>query len=136
MRIVTEEFGIEAASLYLVEGDVFELAAVRGYDHPVPTIDLRGGRLARVVESGRGQVIPNITVDPDHRTGEARLELVLPLVAEGRCVGVLNVAWSEEEASSEDDRGLRLVADRLAVALALNRAIRGRSYAGEVRHRT
>lgn len=55
--------------------------------------------------------------------------LCLRLMAEGTCFGILNTAWSEDEGSADDAvGGLNLIADRLAVALALNRAIRGKSY--------
>ena len=49
-------------------------------------------------------------------------------MAEGRCLGVLNVAWSEDSTDQVVQRGLHVIADRLAVGLALNRAVRGRSY--------
>lgn len=127
MGLAVDEFGVDAAALYLMEDGTLQLAAVRGYEHPLSQIDPSSGRLARVIESGRGQMVPNVTVDPHHR-GDAPAELCLPLMAEGRCLGIMNTASDQEGKSAEDERGLRFIADRLAVSLALNRAIRGRSY--------
>ena len=135
MGLAVEEFGVDAAALYLMEDGILQLAAVRGYDNPASQIDPHAGRLSKVIESGRGQVLPNISVDPDHRA-DAPAELCLPLMAEGRCLGIMNAAYSQEGKSADDERGLRFIADRLAVSLALNRAIRGRSYAAPARQRS
>jgi CheY-like chemotaxis protein len=129
VRLLDEDFGFERASLYLMERGVLELAAARGYAAPVATIDPRSGRLAPIIQTGRAQTLPNLTVDPMYRSGGDPLELCVPLLAEGECVGILNVAVPEGETLSEDmARPVRMVADRLGVALVLNRAIRGRSY--------
>lgn len=129
MRLVDEDFGGERSSLYLMDEGTLRLAAVRGYLQPLSQIDPRSGRLTALLASGRGKVIPNMTIDPEYRSTEDPMELCLPLVAEGTCFGILNTAWSEDESSADDAAGgLRLIADRLAVALALNRAIRGKSY--------
>lgn len=128
MRLLAEDFGVTHASLYLVERDTLELAAVHGYPEPAPFVDMHAGRLAGVMASGRRQTIPNVTVDPDHRTGAEPMELCLPFMAEGACIGILNVASPDGVLPLELERGLRVIADRLAVGLALNRAVRGRSF--------
>jgi hypothetical protein len=51
------------------------------------------------------------------------MELVAPLLADGRCHGLL-VVPADDDASVDHHRALALIADRVAVALALNRAIR------------
>lgn len=129
VRLVTDEFGAQAAAVYLLEGRMLELGAVLGYTDPLHAIDPASGRLARIIESGRPQIVGNLTIDPDQRTATDGRELCLPLMAEGTCWGILNAGLADaDEAGEELQRGMRLVADRLAVALALNRAIRGRSY--------
>lgn len=127
--LVTEEFWADAASVYLMDGSMLRIGAARGYDAPLDSIDPASGRLARIIESGRPQVVGNVTVDPEERSSTDPRELCLPLMAEGTCWGVLNVGLDDaDKAGEEAQRGLRLVADRLAVAIALNRAIRGRSF--------
>ena len=133
MGLAVDEFGVDAAALYLMEDGILHLAAVRGYDNPLSQIDPRGGRLARVIESGRGQLLPNVSVDPHHRSEAPAAELCLPLMAEGSCLGIMNTASAADAKSADDERGLRFIADRLAVSLALNRAIRGRSYTAGAR---
>ena len=128
IRLLAEDFEVARASIYLMDGDVLRLAAVHGYTRPTERLDPNGGRLARVIASGRAQTLPNLTIDPDDRTADDPMELCIPLMAEGSCVGVLNVAWLEQSTDQDVQRGLRIVADRLAVGLALNRAVRGRSY--------
>ena len=128
MRLLAEDFEVARASIYLMDGDTLRLAAAHGYTNPVPRLDPRGGRLAHVIASGRAQTLPNVTIDPEDRTADDPMELCIPFMAEGSCVGVLNVAWSEDSMNQAVQGGLHVVADRLAVGLALNRAVRGRSY--------
>ena len=97
-------------------------------DEPAQRLDARGGRLARVIASGRSHTLPNVTVDPDRRTADDPMELCVPFMAEGQCLGILNVAWDEDASGQDLQRGLHVIADRLAVGIALNRAVRGRSY--------
>ena len=56
------------------------------------------------------------------------MELCVPFMAEGQCLGILNVAWDEDASGQDLQRGLHVIGDRLAVGIALNRAVRGRSY--------
>lgn len=128
MRLLAVDFGLPHASLYLMDQGMLELAAVHGYEAPATSIDPRSGRLTWIIQSSRPQLIPNLTVDPSSRTGNEPLELCVPLIAEAECVGILNVVFPVGSPTEELDRGVRVVADRLAVALALNRAIRGRSF--------
>ncbi len=129
MRLVDEDFGGERSSLYLLQDGELRLAGVRGYSQPLSQLDPRSGRLTALLASGRSQLVPNMTIDPEYRSAEDPMEMCLPLMAEGTCMGILNTAWSPNGSAVDDAAGgLRLIADRLAVALALNRAIRGKSF--------
>lgn len=127
-RLLDEEFGLHQVALYLMDQGILHLASVRGNAAPQSTIDPRGGKLRWLVEAGRAQIVPNITTDPHSRTGSDPFEYVVPVVAEGECLGVLNAVFPEGSATENMQRVVMVVADRLAVALALNRAIRGRSF--------
>ena len=127
-RLLDEEFGIGRVSLYLMEDSVLHLAAVRGYAYPSTTIDSRSGKLRWLLDAGRAQMVPNMTIDPSERTGNEAFEYCVPLFAEGQALGVLNAVFPEGSATEDMQRIVMVVADRLAVALALNRAIRGRSF--------
>lgn len=128
IRLLAVDFEVAQASIYLMEGDALLLAAVHGYSQAAVRLDPNGGRLSRVIASGRAQTLPNVTIDPEDRTADDPMELCIPLMAEGRCLGILNVARYEDSTDQVVLRGLHVVADRLAVGLALNRAVRGRSY--------
>jgi len=128
VSVVVDNFGMAAASLYLMDQDTLRLAASSGYADPRSSIDPRGGRLGRAIDAGRAQVIPNVTIDPESRAAGDPMELCVPLVAEGACVGIMNVAWDGSRSGDDAQRGILLIGDRIAVALALNRAIRGRSF--------
>ena len=128
LRLLGDDFGVTRSSLYLIDGDELQLAAVHGYAEPAQHLDARSGRLARVIASGRSQTIPNVSVDPDRRTANDPMELCVPFTAEGRCLGILNVAWDDDASGPDLQRGLHVIADRLAVGVALNRAVRGRSF--------
>ncbi len=128
LRLLADDFGVTRSAIYLMDGDDLQLAAVRGYAEPAQRLDARSGRLARVIASGRSQTIPNVTVDLDRRTADDPMELCFPLTADGRCLGILNVAFDEEVSGQDLQRGLYVIADRLAVGIALNRAVRGRSF--------
>ncbi|HVM30905.1 MAG TPA: response regulator [Candidatus Limnocylindrales bacterium] len=129
MRLLADEFGHERASLYLVEDGILRLAGAVGYQDPAHAIDPRSGRLGAIIQSGRPGTLPNLTTDPSARSGADPLEYCVPLIAEGQCLGILNVAISGDSLATEESaRGVRVIADRLGVALALNRAIGGRSF--------
>ena len=69
-------------------------------------------------------LVPNLTLDPDVRREDSPMELVIPLIAEGQCHGLLNVAGAERSSLGQADHSALLaIGDRLSVALALNRAI-------------
>ena len=102
---------------------MFRLEASYGYDQPLTELDPNSGRVARIV-SGRPMLVPNLTLDPDARREDSPMELVIPLIAEGQCHGLLNVAGAERSSLGQADHSALLaIGDRLSVALALNRAI-------------
>jgi DNA-binding response OmpR family regulator len=129
VRLIDEEFGMPRSSLFLIEDGVLYLVAYRGYEMPARAIDANSGRLATLIRSGRSQIVGNISIDPAARTVDDPMELCVPLVAEGTCFGLLNVAVpAQAETNDSFSQPMRVLADRLAVALALNRAIGSRSF--------
>jgi CheY-like chemotaxis protein len=133
VRLIDEDFGLPRSTLFLMEDGLLQLAASRGYAAPVATVDPRSGRLVPMVTAGRAQIVPNLSIDPSDRSPDDPPELCVPLLAEGECLGILNVALPQQNGQSQELTGpIRVIADRLAVALALNRAIRGRSFIAPV----
>lgn len=123
LRVLAVEFGFPHAAIYLLDRGLFRLEASYGYDQPITELDPNSGRVARIV-GGHPMLVPNLSLDPDARREDSPMELVIPLVAEGMCHGLLNVAGTERSSIGQAEHSALLaIGDRLAVALALNRAI-------------
>ena len=120
--VLADRFGFPRVSLFFVEGARLRLVASRGYDHPVDYIDRASGIIEHLTRSSQPRLIPNITVDPEHRGPAVGMELSMPLIVAGECVGLLNVASHETDALGEaDQKAMLAVADRLGSALSLRR---------------
>jgi len=133
VRLIDEAFGLPRSTLFLIEGGILYLAASRGYEAPARAIDPASGRLATLIRAGRAQIVGNLSIDPAARSVGDPMELCVPLIAEATCLGILNVALPDDGSTSETLYGpMRVLGDRLAVALALNRAIGGRSLVAPV----
>jgi GAF domain-containing protein len=136
--------GAERASITLPEGDEYHRVASHGFStefkeymdsHPL-TID-RGNVVGRVVLEGRTVQIENVEADPEFtffealRIGKARTLLGVPLMRQGRPIGVLVLTRSRVEPFS--DRHIELVetfADQAVIAIENARLV------GELRERT
>ena len=64
------------------------LGAQRGYDEVIETFDGSIGVVGRVMRTGKPQLVPDVTADPDYRAANAsvRSEVSVPLAVDGdRC---------------------------------------------------
>ena len=123
-RLLSERFGYQYVSVYLAAGKQFRLVAQRGYLRPAATLDQTDATIERLHRAGRPTLVANISGDRA-RGGETRslpMELSAPLIVEGECEGLLNLASPEEAPLGElDYKTLATVADRLSVALQLTK---------------
>jgi CheY-like chemotaxis protein len=123
LRVMGDAFEYQFVAVYLRSGADFDLRRARGYQYPVARIDASDSSLERVVSGQQHILVANVTRSPDHRDADAnvRLELCLPIVVDGRTIGLLTVGSPDGEQLGERDLTvLRAVADRLAAALALS----------------
>ncbi|HYF94029.1 MAG TPA: diguanylate cyclase [Symbiobacteriaceae bacterium] len=97
------------------------IAAAREYSVPVGT---RGsadaGICGTVFQTGRPEIVGDVTIDPRYIPGipGARSELAVPLIWEGRTVGVLNVESTDLNAYGQSDLDvLTTVAEQAAAAI-------------------
>ncbi|HLY13741.1 MAG TPA: diguanylate cyclase [Candidatus Limnocylindrales bacterium] len=128
MDLLTGPFGYSHGSIYLGEelgGSSTELrmGAQHGYPDPIPTFDGSRGVIGRVIRTGQAALVPDISLDPDYLDAgsEMRSEICVPLVASGELLGIVNVESDRVTLDEHDLEIIRLVADRLAAALALSR---------------
>ncbi len=85
-------------SLFLLEHDRLWAVTHRGYTMIPGGLRLDRGVIGRALERGGAQYVPDVRADPDYVPGKRGVvsELVLPISAAGRPVGVLNVETAFE----------------------------------------
>jgi GAF domain-containing protein len=132
MDLLTGPFGYSHGSIYLGEalgGSPTELrmGAAHGYAEPIPTFDGSRGVIGRVIRTGVPTLVPDVNVDPDYvgAASALRSEICVPLFAGDELLGIVNVESDRVVLDEHDLDIVRLVADRLAAALALARERRG-----------
>lgn len=89
-------------------------------------IALGSGVCGKVAESGEMLVVPDVHAFPDHIACDeaSRSEIVIPLISEGRVVGVLDIDSPVEDRFSESDsEGLRSMMELLARHIRWSRVL-------------
>ncbi len=72
-------------------GSSVDLGVLHPGEHTLP---LEGSIGGRVLQSGKPALVPDVSLDPDYYTypgDRTRSELMVPILMEGRAVGVINV---------------------------------------------
>jgi diguanylate cyclase (GGDEF)-like protein/PAS domain S-box-containing protein len=112
---------IAEVSLVDLERGIWEMKAIRGYSENWKgrIFSLDEGITGRVARTGELAVIPDVRQADDH-LGDARIrsELTVPILSEGKVIGVVNIESTELSAFGEDDlHFLQALADQTAIAL-------------------
>ena len=112
--------GTRIPSIYTSEGRLLRLGAQRGYEHPIVEFEPSVGVIGRVARTREAVFLRDVTGDPDYLSADPgiRSEISIPLLAHGAFLGVVNVE-SPAELTETDLAAVSVVADRVAVALAL-----------------
>jgi GAF domain-containing protein/anti-anti-sigma regulatory factor len=87
---------------------------------PIPVIGDDAGLHGRAVTTGEVILVPDVSREPDfvRFIDDTQAELVVPIVHQGKVVGVLNVESDQLNAFDEEDvRFLRALADQAAIAI-------------------
>lgn len=124
MELLVSRFGYRYVSIYTLDGDLLRLGAQRGYANPVETFDATRGVVGRVLRTGETAFIRDVRTDPDYHAADpgVRSEVSVPLLSDGRVIGVLNLESMADAPLDEGDRDtMVLVGDRVAAALELGR---------------
>jgi len=122
MDLLTDRMGYGHASLYLGNEHLLRLAVQRGYDDPIPSFVPDMGVLGRVMRTRTAALIVDVGADPDYVQAKDVVQSLIsvPLIASDEVIGAINVESSPPHRLSADDLAtVCLVADRLALALAL-----------------
>ena len=124
MELLERTFGYTYPSVYTWDGSALRLGAQRNYRTPFHVIVPGRGVLGRVIRTREPAFVPDVRVDPDYQAADPAVisEISIPLLTDGELLGVLNVeAAGPHRLDDEDFATMKIVADRVAVALALGR---------------
>src|SRR4051812_17514021 len=138
LRRVIEVLGADTAAVLLVEDDGRTLAAraAKGLEEEVERgfrLPVGRGFAGRVAATRQPVVIPDLdnspvtVVNPLMREKRIRSLLGVPLIVEGRVIGVLHAgSLTQRDFAAEDVNLLQLVADRVALSIERSRlAVQG-----------
>jgi diguanylate cyclase (GGDEF)-like protein/PAS domain S-box-containing protein len=115
--------GYRFLSLYLRDGHGLRLGAQRGFGAIPEHLDAGAGVIGRVYRTGLGELVADVSTDPDYMAGSAETatEIAVPLVGDEETLGVLNLESTHAgDLAPADLRLASAVADRLSTALLLN----------------
>jgi diguanylate cyclase (GGDEF)-like protein len=124
MELLERTFGYTYPSVYTWDGSVLRLGAQRNYSTPFQVIAPDRGVLGRVIRTREAAFVPDVREDADYRAADDRVisEISIPLLSDGELLGVLNAeAAGPRRLDEEDFATMKIVADRVAAALALGR---------------
>jgi diguanylate cyclase (GGDEF)-like protein len=120
--LLRDDLGYDFVSIYLGSAARLRIAAQAGYDTVIEEFDGTTGVLGRVMRTKALAFVPDVATDPDYlsASGVVKAEISAPLLVDDDLVGVVNVeARSITDLDASDVETMRLVAERMATALAL-----------------
>jgi len=126
LHVTERALGIRHATFEVVKKDRIEAVCQHGFQMPrfVPQLPLDGskrGIVAKAAKARRPVLVPDVSKDKDYIEGASGIksELAVPILAEGRVLGVLNVESKKLNAFDEKDVVLlQILASHAATAMA------------------
>lgn len=93
VEAIADTFGYTFVSLYLLEGDALLLQHQVGYENVIPKIAITEGVAGRVVRTGEAVLLEDVREDPSFLMAVEGIvsEVAVPLMDEGKPVGLLNI---------------------------------------------
>ena len=135
---IVETLGYTHVSLYLLEGTELVLQHQIGYERVIERIPVTQGVSGRVARSGEPSLIPDVRADTAFLGAVEGItsEICVPLMDQGRPVGILNVESVNGVVLGEADlRLMLLVAEQASVAISKAR-LYAEARANEALYRT
>lgn len=131
LDIIKHATGIYSISVMLIDEQTQSLHVVSASlmsNSPIrPPVFLKRGEgiAGKVVETGRTIYIPDVTKDPNFSnrgTNQAGSLACVPIISEGRCIGVINFRDNVPDSFGPNDlRFFELIADQLSITASLVR---------------
>jgi FixJ family two-component response regulator/putative methionine-R-sulfoxide reductase with GAF domain len=125
--VIVERFALSQIAIYLVDGDTLYLAGQHGHQNPLSSVSRADASVERVARARQPLFIPSLSPAPASgasgaSAGQIATELSVPLLVGGELIGLLNVSSPTASPIGEQDyAAIRLVADRITVALEVAR---------------
>jgi DNA-binding NarL/FixJ family response regulator len=124
VNVIVDRFSLRQVAIYVADGEMLHLAAQRGYENPLATLNRGDSSVERVAHAGQPIFLPSV----NHQTGELGVgneiatELSVPLLVAGELMGILNVGSRVASPIGQGEyAAIRLVGDRMTAALELLR---------------
>ena len=120
--LLRDDLGYDFVSIYLGSAARVGIVAQAGYDTIIEEFDGTSGVLGRVMRTKALAFVPDVAADPDYLSaaGVVKSEISAPLMVGDELVGIVNIEGRvTAELDASDVETMRLVADRMASALAL-----------------
>lgn len=119
VEATAETFGYDQVSVYLVRDGTLVLQHQVGYERVLEKIPLDLGVMSRVVRSAEPVLLEEVSDDPDFLPAIEGIvsEVCVPLLDEGRVVGVLNVETTREPLAEEDLRLMLALSEHVGMAI-------------------
>lgn len=119
---LSRRMGYAHLAVFLREGDHLRLGAQCGYDTLPNEFDPRLGIVGRVFRTAKAALVDDVSTDADYLSGDPTItsEIAVPLVANGKTLGVLSIeSTADAPLLGADFRLAQTVAERLSVAIQL-----------------
>lgn len=117
---LVQRLGYSQVEIFLLEGDRLYLRAFHGDLPWVEFLPISEGIIGRVARTGQSVFAPEVSSHPDYRPylGETVAELAVPIVREGKVVGVINIESTQPgQLSVQDQDLLQVLAGQISIAL-------------------
>jgi GAF domain-containing protein/anti-sigma regulatory factor (Ser/Thr protein kinase) len=143
LRRISTILDVDTVAILLLEGDTLHARAAKGIEEEVEQgvrIPVGRGFAGRIVAERRAIILPDVdhadVVNPILRQKGIRSLLGVPLLIEGRPIGVLHVGSLTPRQFTDSDRDLlQLAADRAALAIEQARLYEQRNVAESLQRR-
>ncbi len=118
-RALADQLGYRYVTIYEFDGDQLICKATVADYLSMETWDVSRGVIGRVARTGRAAFLTNVQADPDYVNAhpDTVSEICVPILREGRVLGLVNVEESRVGALKDDDlKLLTVLSEQLAIA--------------------
>lgn len=120
VETISEIFGYELVSIYLLQGELMVLQHQVGYENVITEIPVTQGITGRVLRTKQPILIESAALDPEFLFAEQEItsEICVPLMSKGEVMGTLSVESREAHKFTQSDLNmLSTLGEQVSVAV-------------------